>query len=271
MKKIVIKLGGSTLQNPATLHELAKAVKQYRLEGYEVVLVHGGGPAINQELTGRGIEWKFINGQRQTTPQMMKVIEEVLAKNVNSLIVNTFRRYEIPTVGLSGAKDGILFCKQQNEELMQVGEVHFVDVTGVHSILASQESTVPVIAPIGFGARNQRFNINADWAATKIAIALQAEKLIFLTDQSGILDQNKKLIRTATPLKVLKLIDAGVISGGMYTKVKAMMTALECGVEKVQVLNAASVSQIFSSNKVGTLLTTQKPYTRREVVHGQAS
>jgi acetylglutamate kinase len=268
-RKIVIKLGGSSLQNLETIEQLSHAIRGFRKQGYEVVIVHGGGPAINQELTKRKIEWKFINGQRQTTPEMMIVIEEVLAGQVNSMLVWSLNDSFILSSGLSGASDDILLCKQANSELMQVGEVTNVDVTPIEEVLKRGET--PVIAPVGVGLDGTKFNINADWAAAKIAIALGAEKLIFLTDQNGILDQHKKLVRSATPRTIHKMIDDGVISGGMFTKVSAMMTALAQGVEQVQVLNASAASRLSSQPKTGTTLRESKPLIEKDVNHGRAS
>ncbi len=271
-RRIVVKLGGSSLQNPETLRELSAVVRGYRNRGYQVVLVHGGGPAINAELTKRGIEWKFINGQRQTTPEMIDVIDEVLAKRINGALVSSLHESDIGAIGLSGAADRILFCTQANEELMCVGQVENVDVSAIEEALALEGSPVPVIAPVGFDTREVKYNVNADWAATKIAIALGAKKLVFLTDQIGILDGNKKLVRTARPYKIHKMIEEGVISGGMCTKVLAMMTALEAGVDQVRVLHASFASQIFAQGpKIGTILSDPYNHTEKDVMHGHAS
>ena len=111
-QKIVIKLGGSSLHMASTLSELADLIRGYRKRRYDVVLVHGGGPAINQELTNRGINWKFIDGQRQTTPEMIDVIDKVLGQDINGMLVSNLRKAHIPAIGLSGASDRILFCTQ---------------------------------------------------------------------------------------------------------------------------------------------------------------
>ena len=258
-QKIVIKLGGSSLENPATLKELAQLIEGYQKK-FDVVLVHGGGPAINQELLARGIEWKFINGQRQTTPEMMGVIDEVLATKVNGRIVETLKDAGLSVVGLSGARDQILFCKHADPELMQVGAITHVNTDKIEDCLAQLKPAIPVVAPIGISENGEeKFNINADWAATQIAIALQAKKLIFLTDQNGILGEKQKLLRTATPVIIHKMIDDGIISGGMRTKVLAMISALDAGVRHVHVLNASVASHVLSQTKMGTLLKNSKP------------
>jgi acetylglutamate kinase len=252
-KKVVIKLGGSALGNQETLNELAALVRGLRDEDKDVVLVHGGGPAINADLTARGIEWKFINGQRQTTPAMMSVIDEVLSKKVNSRVVNAMLESQIPAMGLSGARDKILLCSQLNEELMRVGQVEQVHIKRILECLDFDNSPLPVIAPVGYSSR-KKFNVNADWAATKIAVALEADELIFLTDQFGIWDENKNPMREASPERLNSLIAIGVISGGMFTKVSAMLQSLEMGVGQVRVLHAGQASQLLIDKRVGTLL-----------------
>ncbi|HEX4923071.1 MAG TPA: acetylglutamate kinase [Bdellovibrionales bacterium] len=278
--RIVIKLGGSALGDAATLGELVKTVRGYRRRGYHVAVVHGGGPAINEALKARGIAWTFINGQRQTTPEMIEVIDEVLSKQVNGRVVEALRAGGIPATGLSGA-DGILNCVQANAELMQVGLVESVDTSAIENAWAAgfandetgrtYDAPVPVIAPVGVGARGEKYNVNADWAATKIAAALQAERLLFLTDQKGILDRNKKPLRSATPEVIHQMIQDGDISGGMCTKVLAMMSALNHGVEQVRVLHAAHASKVLTAVKAGTLLVFDTATRTKGVLHEHAS
>ncbi|MGZ3691973.1 MAG: acetylglutamate kinase [Pseudobdellovibrio sp.] len=255
--RILIKLGGSSLQNAGTLKELAVLIKGFQKDNYQIVVVHGGGPAINEELTKRGIQWKFINGQRQTTPEMISVIEEVLAVKVNSMLVQLLNAAGLEAYGLSGAHEQTLLCTQANEELMQVGKIETVNTAAIEAALEISNAALTVVAPIGVGSQGEKYNINADWAATQIAKALKVEKLIFLTDQDGILDQDKKLVGTATSAKVNEMIKSGVISGGMYTKVMTMMSALEAGIEQVRVLNASQASLILKSDSTGTLLVKE--------------
>ena len=268
-KRIVIKQGGSSLGDPSTLSELSAIVSGYQQRGFEVVLVHGGGPAINAELLKRGITWKFIDGQRQTTPEMMTVIDQVLGQTVNSELVNGLQRTGIKSIGLSGADDRILFCEQLNSELGQVGLVQAVNATAIETALS--EGLLPVLAPLGVDDNGMKFNVNADWAATKIAIALKADKLIFLTDQDGILGEKKRLIRRATPLHIQQLISDGIITGGMCTKANAMLSALQYGVTQVRVLNANQSSLIFSKTSLGTVLRYEKATANKEVIHVYAS
>lgn len=249
MSTVVIKLGGASLQNHETLGRLGSLVKLIQLEGSTPVIIHGGGPAINQELTARGISWTFINGQRQTTAEMVEVIEEVLATNVNRMIVSALKEAGLKARGLSGSKDQIFLCSQVSSELGLVGEVEEVGL----SVLGQDSSSVPVIAPIGFGKNGEIYNINADWAAAKFAIALGAEKLIFLTDQEGVIDGTGTLVDVASPEVIEEMISSGVIHGGMYTKVKTMMNALENGVGEVHVISAIRAHE-YAKVSLGTRL-----------------
>ena len=255
---VVIKLGGSSLGFAETVSQLATLVKGYQKRRYRVVVVHGGGPAINQELTRRNIKWQFINGQRQTTPEMMDVIDDVLAVQVNGTLVQNLISAGVSAMGLSGAASEILLCSQATEELMRVGKIENVNTRGIVEILNQFGGKVPVIAPIGFGAGNvsgnEKYNINADWAASQIAVALEAKSLIFLTDQNGILDQDKKLLTRADAQMIDLMIADGTISGGMFTKVKAMMAAINAGVKQVRVLNA-SIAGAALDEAVGTTLS----------------
>ena len=258
MKTVVLKLGGSALEN--SLDELSVTLKGLRAKGTRVVVVHGGGPAINQQLNARGITWTFVNGQRRTTPEMINVIDEVLSIQVNGKVVAALKAAGLKARGLSGARNGILMCSQLNEDLGLVGQVDMVATGEITRALANGE--IPVIAPVGVGFHS-KFNVNADWAATKIATALNADELIFLTDQHGILNMDQELIPRATPSFMTSLIESGVITGGMCTKVLAMIYALEHGVGSVRVLNAVKSSGILGRNQVGTILTQ----TRDVILH----
>lgn len=266
---VVIKLGGSSLVNAETLQQLMSLVQGFRQRQSKVVVVHGGGPAINRELERRGITWTFIDGQRQTTAQMMTVIDQVLGKDINSMLVQTFKTHDIQCVGLSGAHDQILSCEQSSPELMQVGKVISVNPQAMLDIIEQAEAAVPIIAPIGFGEKGELYNVNADWAATQIAISLKAKSLIFLTDQEGILDSEKKLIQEADPIQLQAFIGDGSITGGMCTKVRAMIMAIESGIEQVRVLHASRASDLLSDEKMGTLLKEAKFLQAKEVNHGR--
>ncbi len=252
-KRVVIKLGGSSLQDATTLRKVIETIRGYRKYDYSVILVHGGGPSINAELTKRGITWNFINGQRQTTEEMISVIEEVLVDRINRQLVEDLNQSRIPAVGFSGAESETLFCEQSNAELGLVGRITNVNTVWIERLLAATGSVVPVIAPIGIGQNKEKYNINADWAASKLASALKAEKLIFLTDQQGILGTNGELITCASHSELGELVESKVVSGGMYTKVLTAIEALSAGVPQVRVMSGKESENGLWSDYIGTL------------------
>lgn len=250
--RVLIKLGGASFQDETTLQTVAQALRQFRQYGYQVILVHGGGPSINAELTRRGITWSFHQGQRVTSKEMMDVIESVLAGEINSKLVRYLGSHGIPAVGLSGADNNLLFCRQASETLGQVGAIEDVHTQTVEGVLAMKNSPVPVIAPIGVGALGEAYNINADWAAAHLAAALKVESLIFLTDQQGILNPEKKLIKRLTENQIGQLISTEVVTGGMITKTKALQHALHKGVRAVRVMNSRDSIKGLWSDDIGT-------------------
>lgn len=232
--KLLLKLGGAALTSPATLAQTADLIRERRARGDEVWLVHGGGPAINEALGARGITWSFVNGQRVTTPEMIDVIEKTLADQVNGQVVRYLDAHDVPSRGISGAADRVLSCRQAARELGQVGEVVAVNTGALDA-----RERVPVIAPLGFGAGGERYNINADWAATHLAVALAVDELLFLTDQDGILDSRREPIREVDDAGLARLIEDGVVQGGMLTKTRAVRFALANGVGRVTVGRAS--------------------------------
>lgn len=251
-KTIVIKQGGSSLELQESQQELVCLVQGLRATGHRVVIVHGGGPAINRGLSDRGISWTFVNGQRRTTPEMMEVIEDVLAREINGLLVGSLALGGIPAQGLSGG-EGILRCIRSHLALGLVGTVQEVELAPILRVL--KQGKVPVIAPLGSGTEGEKLNVNADWAAARVAIALQADELIFLTDQDGVLGPSGELIARATPHELESRIAEGSISGGMRTKTLAMIDALESGVGRVRVLNAKHARRILARARIGTTLS----------------
>jgi len=250
--RVLIKLGGASLQDETVLMTLSEALKQFRKYGYQVILVHGGGPAINAELTKRGIQWNFIQGQRVTTPEMMGVIEDVLGAQVNGKLVRHLEEQGIPAMGLSGADKKTLLCQAASKELGQVGAIQEVMTTWIEGILASPGNPIPVIAPIGVGLDGEAYNINADWAASHLASALNAEYLIFLTDQSGILDMQKQLIDRLSEDQLESLVSEEIVTGGMLTKARALLYALKHGVKAVRVMNTKDTLKGLWSDRIGT-------------------
>ncbi len=241
-KRILIKLGGAALENSDWVTSICKELVRIRSMGISVVVVHGGGPAINQELKRRGIQWQFIDGQRVTTPDMMEVIEMVLCGSVNRKIVRILNGMGMPAIGFSGIDGKTLLCKQADPRLGQVGTIEQVDPKTILSILErdkkSEKGIIPIIAPIGIGKNGESYNINADWAATWIAQALKIKTLIFLTDQDGILDTNRKPISNVDLNGLQKLIKTETVTGGMLTKTRAVLHSLKNNTKEVYILNS---------------------------------
>ncbi len=266
--RVVIKLGGASLQDESVLKVFIKALKEYRRYGYQVIVVHGGGPAINQELTLRQIQWTFFQGQRITTPEMIGVIEEVLHGQVNHQLVTHLKNENLPALGLSGAENNTLFCSSISEKLGLVGHIEHVNTEIIETAMIH---SIPVISTIGVGGRGEKYNINADWAASRIAQALKAQYLIFLTDQKGILNQFHKPIPELNPLELYNLIKDEIVQGGMLTKTKTILSALENGVKAARVMNGQDCVNGLWSNQIGTWCfskNTPEPSFQEQIAMG---
>lgn len=255
-EKILIKVGGASLQDETVISQVAEAVKQYRKYGYQVVLVHGGGPAINQELVRKGISWTFVDGQRVTTLEMMDTIEMVLNGLVNGKIVRALNALGVPAMGFSGGDGQTLLCTQAAKELGLVGLIQEVNTGLIDGIMnigkRHLDKPVPVVAPLGVSADGQPFNINADWSASRLAQALKVKQLLFFTDQAGILDSQGQVITEIREESLQKLVDDRVVTGGMLTKVLTILDALRGGVDIVRVLNSKDAMRGLWTDDVGT-------------------
>lgn len=258
---IVVKLGGSILQDDSLLSQICEDIALVRAVGVKVVIVHGGGRAINEELTRREIKWEFVEGLRVTTPEMMNVIETVLCGSVNRRIVRALNHTGMRAVGFSGMDAGTLICKQADKRLQLVGEIERVNTQLIDQVLGMEDELgfrgVPVLAPVGSGRDGQAYNINADWAASRVASALGVTKMLFLTDQDGILDNNMKLIPELDAGEVVQLIEDGTVKGGMLAKARTILHAIQNKVTDVHIMNArrphAIVEELFTDGGIGTV------------------
>lgn len=263
-KTIVVKYGGKAMVDEELKEQFSEDVVLMKYVGMKPIVVHGGGPQINQMLKRLGQEPRFVRGIRVTDRETMEVVEMVLGGTINKEIVARINRHGGKAVGLSG-KDGRLITARRlrakpsgmrNEplDLGQVGEVAAVDPEILNSL--DQDRFIPVIAPIGVDKDGKTYNINADLVAGAIAAALKAEKIILLTDVKGILNQMKKLIPTVSKKEIMRLIKSGVISEGMLPKVQACLTALEGGVHKAHIIDGrvshALLLEILTDQGVGT-------------------
>ena len=266
-KTIVIKYGGHAMVDDELKDRFAQDVVMMKYIGINPVVVHGGGPQIGSLLKKFGKESKFVQGMRVTDQETMDIVEMVLVGMVNKEIVGLINRHGGKAVGLSG-KDGNLIraekyylseekIKNTPPEIIDIGLVGKVKTINSELIISlSQNSFIPVIAPTGIGDAGETYNINADVVAGEIAAALQAEKLLLLTDVEGVLDKDKNLINAMSDKEALKLIDDGIVEGGMFPKVKCCLKALKNGVKKTHIIDGrlkhAILLEIFTDKGIGT-------------------
>ncbi len=264
---MVVKYGGSAMADEDLKQDFALDIILMKYVGMNPVVIHGGGPQIGDFLKKLSIESEFVDGMRVTDKQTMDVVEMVLVGKVNKEIVSLINRNGGRAAGLSG-KDGKLITAKKLKYLRDgsddqppeiidmgmVGDVVSVDNRILTSLIESD--FIPVIAPVGSGEQGETYNINADWVASHIASALNARKLILLTDTEGVLDREGKLISTLKMGKVQKLIDDGVIKGGMIPKVNCCIKALEGGVRKSHIVDGrqkhAILLEILTKGGIGT-------------------
>ncbi|MDO9527869.1 MAG: acetylglutamate kinase [Syntrophales bacterium] len=266
-KTVVIKYGGHAMVDESLKEMFAMDVVMMKYVGINPVVVHGGGPQIGNLLKKLGKDSKFVQGMRVTDEETMSVVEMVLAGNVNKEIVGLINHHGGNAVGLTG-KDGNLIqaekyflsadkAKDTPPEIIDLGLVGKVKKLNTNLVvLLANEGFIPVIAPIGVGDGGETYNINADIVAGEVAAALQAEKLILLTDVKGVLDAEGQLINTMSCDEVEKLIETGVIEGGMYPKVKSCLKALKSGTKKAHIIDGrlkhSILLEIFTDEGIGT-------------------
>jgi len=256
---IVVKYGGSAQTSHELKVKFAEDIALLHTVGMKPVVVHGGGKSITNLLTDLNISTEFIDGQRVTTKEVMRVAEMVLCGEVNKDIVSLLNSQGVRAVGVSG-KDGdfIRAVPKDEKKFGFTGVIETIDPTIILKML--DDGFIPVIAPIGSAGvmGHPGFNINADLAASKIAIALNARKTLFLTDTPGVLDKSKELINTLTIEKVEALKADGTIVGGMVPKVDACVEALRGGVKKAHIIDGrlehSLLLEILTSSGIGTCI-----------------
>jgi acetylglutamate kinase len=265
-KTIVIKYGGNAMTDERLKQSFARDVVLLKLVGMNPVVVHGGGPQIDEVLKRVGKKGEFIQGMRVTDDETMDVVEMVLGGLVNKEIVTLINQHGGRAIGLTG-KDGsfirarkLMVPNRDNESEMldigQVGEVSSIDPSIVR--LLETEEFIPVIAPIGVGEKGESYNINADLVAGKLAEVLKAEKLILLTNTPGVLDKNGQLLTGLTPKEIDALFADGTLSGGMLPKISSALDAAKGGVRSVHIIDGrvehALLLEILTDEGVGTLI-----------------
>lgn len=263
-KTIVVKYGGNAMTDAQLKEDFAKDVVLLKLVGMNPVVVHGGGPQINDLLSRVGKEGEFVQGMRVTDAETMDVVEMVLGGQVNKEIVSLINKHGGKAVGLTG-KDGHfirarkLFIQGEGAaeiDIGQVGEVESIDATLV-SLLDSQDF-IPVIAPIGVGVNGEAYNINADLVAASLAQTLKAEKLVLLTNTPGVLDREGKVLTGLTARDVDALFADGTIHGGMLPKISSALDAARHGVNSVHIIDGrvahALLLEVLTNTGLGTMI-----------------
>ena len=255
-KTLVVKLGGSTLEHQ---QEVLQDIVWLRALGANPVLVHGGGPYINEWLTKLNIPTQFEQGLRVTDAQTLEVVRMVLLGQVNQRLVSMAAQLGGKAIGLSGTDGSMVRARFADERLGFVGEIEAVDPTPVQVLI--DQGYIPVVAPLGEGPNGTCLNINADLVAAHLAGALNAEKLIFLSNVVGICRQDGSLISELAEQEAKQLIDQGVINGGMIPKVSACLDALQA-VPRVHIVDGREphvlLRELFTDRGAGTMIVRGK-------------
>jgi len=258
-KTIVIKFGGNAMVDEQLKRNFARDIVLMKQVGMNPVVVHGGGPQISGLLERVGKESKFIDGIRVTDSETMDIVEMVLGGLINKQIVSLINSQGGKAVGLSGKDGGMIRARKIAREAADyghVGEITRVDPSVV--ALLDQQAFIPVIAPIGVGENGESYNINADTVAGKLAITLDAEKLMLLTNTPGVLDKEGKLLTGLSRARVNELIGDGTIQGGMLPKIECALDAVASGVTSAHIVDGrvphAVLLEVFTDTGVGTLV-----------------
>ncbi len=258
-EKIVIKYGGSAQTSEELKQKFAEDIVLLHTVGMKPIVVHGGGKSISELLADLGISSKFVDGQRVTTKEVMRIAEMVLSGEINKEIVALLNSHGAKAVGISGKDANFLEAvAKDSENFGYTGVIKHINTEIVDNIL--DDGFIPVIAPIASGVNvgHPGFNINADLAASKIAVALGARKILFLTDTPGVLDKDGNLITNLTIEQTEKLKQDGTIYGGMLPKVDACIEALKGGVKKSHIIDGrvehSLLLEILTSSGVGTCI-----------------
>ena len=268
-RTIVVKFGGNAMVDAALQAGFARDVVLLKLVGMNPVVVHGGGPQIEQLLKRLDIRSEFVQGMRVTDAATMDVVEMVLGGAVNKDIVTLVNQSGGKAVGLTGqdgglirAKKMMLQSKERPDELLdigQVGEIEAIDPGVIHAL--EQGGFIPVVAPIGTGADGATYNINADLVAGKLAEVLKAEKLVMMTNTPGVLDEKGRLLTGITPRQIDDMVADGSLSGGMLPKIASALDAARNGVKSVHIIDGrvahALLLEVLTDQGVGTLIRSK--------------
>jgi len=258
-KTIVIKYGGSAMTDEALRHSFAGDVTLLALVGIRSVVIHGGGPHISRAMDTAGIEPQWVDGLRVTDLETIQVVQTTLAGEVNPDIVRLFGSHGALAAGITGIDCGLFVATPLDPRLGYVGEIQHVNPGLIHATLA--DDIIPVVAPLALAEDGHVYNINADTAAGALAGALQAEKVVFLTDVEGLYRDFKdkdSLIQRATVEELREMVASGSISSGMVPKLKSCIAAMDAGVQKAHILDGrvqhALLLEMFTPEGIGTMI-----------------
>lgn len=264
---VVIKYGGNAMTDPALKEGFAKDVVLLKLVGIHPVVVHGGGPQINDLLQKVGKEGVFVQGMRVTDSETMDIVEMVLGGHVNKEITSLLNQHGGRAVGITGRDSHFIKAKKMfintpernGVDIGQVGQVESIDTSLIRGMV--ERGYIPVVAPIGVGRQGEAFNINADVVAGKLAEEMKAEKLIMMTNISGVLDKEGKLLTNLTPKRIDDLIADGTLHGGMLPKISSAVDAAVHGVKATHIIDGrvphALLLEIFTNQGVGSMILGQ--------------
>lgn len=253
---VVIKLGGHAMGSDENMDSFARDVVLMQQVGVNPVIIHGGGPMINAMLDRLDIKSEFVNGKRVTDQAVMNVVEMVLSGSVNKRIVQAINAQGGRAIGISGKDASLMICDYFDPELGFVGEPQQVNPEVLRNL--ADAGIIPVIAPIGMGRNGETFNVNGDTAAGAIAAALKADRLLLLTDVSGVKDADGAVLTALSAEQIRDLTKSGVIAGGMIPKTETALAALEGGVRAVVILDGrapnACLLELFTEHGAGSLI-----------------
>ncbi len=257
-KTFVVKYGGAAQTDTELKERFSKDVTILKKIGINIVIVHGGGKEITETAYKLGIETQFVNGHRFTDKKMVEVVQMVLAGKINKEIVTMINLNDGDAIGISGVDNYLLKAEKYFEAGVDIGFVgNIIEVNTQFIRMLMENKLMPVIAPFGVGNDGTIYNVNADLAAAAVASALQAEKLVYLSDVEGVM-ANNKLISSLTESQSENLLEQGIINGGMIPKVKSAFSTLHSGVNKVHMIDGRKkhslLLEIFTDEGIGTEL-----------------
>ncbi len=253
---VVIKFGGHAMGDDEEMANFARDIVLMRHVGVNPVVVHGGGPMINDMLDRLAIKSEFVNGKRVTDAATVEVVEMVLSGPVNKRIVQAINAQGGKAVGLSGKDANLMICDQTDPDLGFVGTPAKVDPSVLRTLFDAE--TIPVIAPLGAGRNGETYNVNGDTAAGAIAAALKADRLLLLTDVDGVRDASGGVVTQLTPEQIRQMTADGVIAGGMIPKTETALLAIDGGVRAVVILDGraphACLLELYTDHGAGSLI-----------------